>query len=448
MASKNVKVNLDEEMKDKTRCTSCGRILTNSSKNFYVSNSKINTYTGRISLCKDCLTRLYVGYLEDTEDIKLSIYKMCRLLDYYYTDQLYESSYNEAGGWNKDCTLVQNGLEIWKKYIKTTNSLKNYKDYSFEHGEQVNLNKETETKELVIKNKQEELITEDELEQKIRDKQNKEDIIRIIGYDPFENETAEDKSKMYAKLINMLNEDAQEDELKISAIISIIKGQNQENKINDMITLLSSDMQSLKDNIGTIKSLTDTKEKLNKSLLALAKDNKISDFYSGHKTTGSNTLTGMVKKLKEINLNEAQVNVFDIQTSMGMLQTARLSAQAIVENLNFGDDDLLDMVKFQRGKIDYYEKEYSKLKEENRKLKVLCAYNDVDYNEEIIETEYEEELKYDDSIINGEKLELEEFNKMIEGVKPISTMEYVKEVIEQKHEEEKKRIIESVKNEN
>ena len=193
---------------------------------------------------------------------------------------------------------------------------------------------------------------------------------------------------MYAKLINMLDEDSQNDELKNSAIISIIKGQNQENKINDVITILSSDSKSIKDNIGTIKSLTDTKEKLNKSLLALAKDNKISDLYSGHKTVGANTLTGMVKKLKEIDLKEAQVNLFDIQTSNGMLQTARLSAKAIVENLNFGDDDLVDMLKFQKGKLDFYEQEYSKLIEENRKLKAVCSFNDIDYKQEVLETEY------------------------------------------------------------
>ena len=290
-----------------------------------------------------------------------------------------------------------------------------------------------------------------DIEQKVRDKQNREDIIRIIGYDPFENETEEDKSKMYAKLINMLDEDSQNDELKNSAIISIIKGQNQENKINDVITILSSDSNSIKDNIGTIKSLTDTKEKLNKSLLALAKDNKISDLYSGHKTVGANTLTGMVKKLKEIDLKEAQVNLFDIQTSNGMLQTARLSAKAIIENLNFGDDDLTDMLKFQRGKLEFYEQEYSKLIEENRKLKVICSFNDIDYKQEVLETEYYDTLDYGSlkdktPSVQKNKYEqsLTDFDNMLDNVKPITTMEYIDEVIEEKKNKEKQKILDSV----
>jgi hypothetical protein len=357
-------------------------------------------------------------------------------------------------GWNKNNTMVQNGLEVWKKYIRIINSLQNYKGYAFEHGDKINNTENSdlipikEENTLVIKTHE---LSEEDLEQKVKDKQNKEDIIRIIGYDPFENELEEDKPKMYAKLINMLDEDSQNDELKNSAIISIIKGQNQENKINDVITSLSSDLKSIKDNIGTIKSLTDTKEKLNKSLLALAKDNKISDLWSGHKTVGANTLTGMVKKLKEIDLKEAQVNLFDIQTSMGMLQTARLSATAIIENLNFGDDDLVDMVKFQREKIDFYETEYSKLREENRKLKAVCSFNDIDYKEEIIETEYYDALNYgnlkDDTISiqqQNYKEELDMFNKMTKNIQPTSTMEYIDNVIEEKKNIEKQKILNDV----
>lgn len=431
------KIDLEKEMKGKTRCSDCGRILS-SSLNFYVSNSIINKHTGRLTLCKDCLVKFLVSLLEENGDVRTSIYKLCRRLDFVYLDNIYESSLAEAG-WNKSLSIVQNGIEVWKKYIKTINSLTNYKGFTFECGDQIisNTEEESEKKEIVVTQTKEVKLSEEELEKRVKDKQNKEDIIRIIGYDPFENEVAEDKSKMYAKLINMINEDTQDDELKMSAIISIIKGQNQESKINDVITSLSSDVKQIKDNIGLIKNLTDTKEKLNKSLLALAKDNRISDLYSGQKTVGANTLTGMIKKLKELNLDEAQVNLFDIQTSMGMLQTARMSNKAIVENLNFGDDDLLDMVKFQRGKLETYESEYNKLREENRKMKILCNLNNIDYEEEIFEAEYSESLEYNEAQIEKQEEELEKFDKLVEEVLPITTNEYMDKVINNKKENEK-----------
>jgi len=129
-----------------------------------------------------------------------------------------------------------------------------------------------------------------------------------------------------------------------------------------------------------------------------------------------------------------------------MLQVARLSAQAMVENLNFGDDDLIDIGKFQRSKIDFYESEYSKLREENRKLKVLCNFNDVDYSQEIEETEYADVLQYTEIEIKKQEEDLMAFNKMVEEVLPIDTEDYASFVIEEKGKKEKEKILESVKN--
>ncbi|MEX0084168.1 hypothetical protein AB2T90_17215 [Clostridium butyricum] len=433
---------LKEAMEEKTRCSCCGRILVNS--NFYVSSSITNKNTGRLNVCKDCLTNIYIEYLNELEDSKKAIYKICRLMDFVFLEQLYNSSVTEVG-WDTNLTIVENGLSVWKKYIKNVTSLKQYKEYTFEHGEEISLKtNEISNENLInIKNNKPKTLSEEELKQKVLDKQNKEDVIRIIGYDPFENEIEEDKSKLYAKLVNMLNDDTSEDEMKISALISIIKGQNQENKINDAITSMSSNIADLKNNIGTIKSMTDTKEKLNKSILAIAKDNKLTDLWSGHKSAGANTLSGMVKKLKELDLNEAQVNLFDIQTSLGMLQVARLSNQAIVDNLNFGDDDLLDMVKFQKGKMEYYETEYSKLKEENRKLKAICNFNDINYKEDIFETEYDD-LNYDNKTIESNKKELEDFNNMVKEVIPLNINDYADKVIKDKEEITKQKILDEV----
>ena len=104
---------IEEEMKGKTRCTKCGKILSET-KNFYVSYSKLNAYTGRMSLCKNCLTDLYVSFLEDSNDVRISIYKICELLDFVYLENIYESSLTEAG-WNKNFTIVENGLEVCRK---------------------------------------------------------------------------------------------------------------------------------------------------------------------------------------------------------------------------------------------------------------------------------------------------------------------------------------------
>lgn len=390
--------------------------------NFYSSNS-ILAVNGKATICKKCIKEKI-----DYNNIQ-TIYDMLMTLDIPFIYDVW-------------IIAEKSPKDTFGKYISLIGSLPqnsgctSYKQSVFEPKGEL-AKKYVEEKRI-----EKQGMPDDEyLEFKLNYKKNKDDTIRLLGYDPFEAENENDKPNMYAKLTNMINEDILQDGLKTGAIISIIKSQNQENKINDLITYLSSDTKSLLDNIGTIKSLTDTKEKLNKSTLALAKDNKISDLYSGVKTVGQNTLTGKLKKVRELDLDEAQVNLFDIRTSMGMYQVAKLSAQAQMETLVFGDDDLIDMVKFQRGQLDYYDKEYQSLKEENRRLRVLCRANQIDYKDEIIEAEWSDKIEYGDKEIEQQNNELNEFNKIVEQVKPLNIDKYADEKIKEKEEKEKQRIL-------
>lgn len=432
---------LSKAMEGLTRCTDCGRILTNG--NFYVSSSRVNKHTKKVSLCKDCLTNLLVSYLEETDDVRLSIYYVCRTMGFVYLDNIYSSSMLEAGI-NKDFTIVQNGLEIWKKYIKTINSLTNYKGMSFENGEQIEINNKSEElcKTDISANKE---LTELELEQRITDKQNKKDIIKIVGYDPFENEKECDKPYFYARLVDMIDENMQQDRMKLTSVISIIKSQHQVAKLDDAISDIMSNPLQMVQRAGDIKVLSTTKKDIQKSALEVAKDNRISDLYSGTKTAGVNTLSGTVKKLKELDLTEAQVNLYDIQTSNGMRQVSYLSNSAIVDQLQFAENEYADMVAWQRGKVMEYEKMYKQLAEENRRLKVLCTTNDLDYKGIVfVEANYKEELSYNEGDVARIKSEEEEFNKIVKTVLPMDTMKYADKVIGDNMSNAKKKLLEEL----
>lgn len=438
---------LAEKMDGYIKCTDCGRILVNA--NFYVSNHRIFKNQRKICVCKDCVTNLLVTYLEETEDVRLSIYYLCRALGFVYLENIYESSLVEAG-WNKNFTVIQNGNEVWKKYIKTINSLKNYQGMSFEHGEQINVvqeqaqNNEMQKDNKIVKRE----LSEEDIQKKIRDKQNREDIVKIIGYDPFENERDEDKSYFYSRLIDMMTEDMQNDSMKLTSVISIIKSQKQIDKIDNAISEIMANPMTMVERSGDIKVLSATKKDIQKSILDTAKDNRITDLYSGQKTVGANTLSGIVKKLKELNLSEAQVNLYDIQTSLGMQQVAYLSTKAIVDQLNFAENEYADMVAFQRGQMQHYEKMYKQLAEENRRLKVLCSVNDIDYKGEVfVEATYEDDLKYDEQIMDDNKRNKEEFDEIVKSVLPLSTVKYAEKVIEENEKLEKEKILKEVEEE-
>lgn len=217
--------------------------------------------------------------------------------------------------------------------------------------------------------------------------QNKKDVIRLLGYDPFEKEQPGDQPYLYASLIGYLDssEDANEDRLKTSSSIEIVKSFSHIEKINDVITSLMSDVKNMEKNISTIKNLEDTKNKITSSVLNLAKDNGISLKHSVNASKGENTWTGKVRKMKEMNLSEAETNLYNIEYSAGLQQVAEISDAAILKQIRLDENDYNDMIIQQRELINKYKKKSDESEEksrillkENYDLKSLLKDNNID----------------------------------------------------------------------
>lgn len=434
---------VEEFLKTKKQCSDCGKILE-VTKNFYKSYSKTNRYSERLSVCKDCLNGLLADYIKDSEDIKVGIYKTCRAIGAYFTEDIFNQAYMVVG-YNSELGLIENGLEVWKIYIKNLNSLPQNTGKSFDNGRQINCEKE---QEIVDVNKIDELALEKELEFQ----RNKADIIKMLGYYPFDDEDSQDL--LCGQLITFLgDEDIKDDAIKLNAIISIIRTQRAIDTISKSISEKTRDLTRLDNQLGSIKQMSGIQKDLSKTILDTAKDNKLTDLYSGKKTAGANSLTGTLYKLRQINLDDVQVNLFDIRTSKGMEQVAKQSAKGIVDNLNWGDDTSMDMIKDQRVLIDKYYKLYISLKEENRKLKVLCNLNGVNYKQDnfIEEVEWEElkpvnELtpEYVNEIVESSNKKIEEFEKLESSIESINVVQYCEKVIEEEDSRQKQKILEDL----
>jgi len=433
---------IEEFLQNKKQCSHCGKILE-ITKNFYMSYSKTNKFNNRMNLCKNCLNSLLVEYVTESEDIKIGIYKTCRAVGTYYTEDLFNASYG-AIGYKPELGIAENGLNVWKEYIKNVNSLKQNSGKSFDDGQQLNLN---------IKEVEEVKQFDDlQLEKELEFKRNKDDIIKILGYYPFEGE--DNQELLCGQLITFLgDEDIKDDAIKLNAIISIIRTQRAVDVISKSLSDKTKDLIKLDDQLGSIKQMTAIQKDLSKTILDTAKDNKLTDLWSGKKTAGANTLTGTLYKLRQINLDEAQVNLYDIRTSLGMEQVAKQSARGIVENLNWGDDASMDMIKEQRVLIDKYYKLYISLKEENRKLKVICHLNNVDYTTDnyLQDIEWEEipsvsELTrgYVDEIIEENEKKVSELEGIEKSIKPMTIIQYANEVIEEEKELAKQKLLEEI----
>ncbi|MNH66542.1 hypothetical protein D3C73_185750 [compost metagenome] len=341
ITKRNKKQEVDSKM-----CTSC-KEMRPIKTSYYVSYSPFNA-DGRIDICKTCLKKnIDYNNVQTIKDVLLQINRP-------FIYQLWVSANEEAKLNNKD---------LFGVYMKNLNLVDfrnlTWKDSDEKESEQIEHSQET---------------NESQSNSIIMEKvavynKNQDDVIRMLGYDPFETEIEIDRPRLYDKLVDFLDESTLEDGFKLPTVIEIVKTFNQIDKINSALSIITSDTASVASNVGGIKSLIDAKEKMLKSVLALAKDNGISVNHNNNKSKGSGTLSGTIKKLQESGFEEAEVNIYNIETCSGMRQVADISNESIIKQLQFDENDYTDMIIQQRELIDNLENKNSKLEEENRLLR-------------------------------------------------------------------------------
>lgn len=342
-------------------CTCCGKEKA-IANGFYKSNSILFKNKERIPICKDCIWTMYDEFMEESEDDEqLSLYRLCRLLDIPYLETPFQSACDEA---------AKQGGNTFKLYMKNINSLKQYASYTFENGDSIDKEERIEKENQAI----EESLSD-------RDKQNELDVIKMLGYDPFETESFRDRKYLFNRLVDMLDDSTLEDNLLLMSIIEIVKGFNQIDKINEMISTLTSDLNKLSANNGGIKSLIDTKKNLMSTILKIAEDNGISTKFNTTKSKGAGTLTGIIKKLQDIGLEEAKINMYDIETSKAISQIADISHQSIMNQLMLNESDYTDMLAQQKDMIYSLDKKNMGLEEELRVLKYYLKEQGIDYRD-------------------------------------------------------------------
>lgn len=347
-----------EKIKNGAFCYMCNTFKKR--EDFYVSTDPL-IKSGITPICKSCSRKLALRVDkngEEHEPTKDSVVKALEYLGKPFLNTIWEASIQESEN------LVAGKVKhnVWTSYVKNIamgqyNGM-TYKDSDF-------------FKEKVIYD-DEKTVENLESNPDIIDafEQNKKDAIRLLGYDPFSKESISDQPFLYSNLIGYLDasEDANEDRMRVSSIVEIVKGFNHIEKINDIIAKLMSDMQQIDRNIIVIKNLEDTKNKITTSVLNLAKDNGISLKHSVNASKGENTWTGRVRKMKEMNLREQETNLYDVEYSAGLSQVADISNASIIKQIRLDENDYNDMINQQRDLINKYKKIADEYEEKARIL--------------------------------------------------------------------------------
>lgn len=317
---------------------------------FYVSTDPLNK-SGITPICKDCARKiaLKIGKdkVEHTPD-KESVIEAMRYLNKPFYSKLWDASVQESENLASG-KVRSNG---YLSYVKNV-AMGQYNGATFKDSDIF-----TST-----------VITPDSLAEKINEEQliethagldtydsflkNKNDVIRLLSYDPFEKEDIIDQPFLYSQLLGILDssEDANEDMMRTSSAISIVRGFLQQSKIDDTVAKLMSDISNIERNSATIKSLQESKGKITSVITSLAQDSCISLKHNKNAKKGENTWTGKIKKIKELNLREGEVNGFDLETCKAMRQIMDLSNASIMKTLALDESEWSDMVAEQRKKI-------------------------------------------------------------------------------------------------
>ena len=344
------KVELQEEkiqtLKDGAWCYLCD---THKAKDkFYVSTDPMNK-SGLTPICKDCAKKIALQMKSGKEEpTKESVQLALRYLNKPFLEKVWDSSIQEV----ENLASGRVKSNVWMAYARQI-AMPNYvgmtyfdSDHFVKYKQETKNTKEPITEEELIENH----MGQDTYDSYIK---NKEDVVRLLSYDPFEKEDIADQPFLYSQLLGLLDssEDANEDMMRTSSAISIVRGFLQQAKIDDTVSKLMCDISKIESNSATIKSLQESKAKITSVITSLAQDSCISLKHNKNAKKGENTWTGKIKKIKELNLREGEVNGFDMDTCKAMRQVMDLSNASIMKTLNLDESEWSDMVAEQRKMI-------------------------------------------------------------------------------------------------
>ena len=357
-------------------------------KEKFYKNTDPMIHSQRTPICSDCARKIALRVDKngvEHEPTKESIQLALKYLNKPFLEKLYDSSIQESENENTG----KRKSNAWTAYIKNV-SMPQYVGSTYADSDIFKEHVDCEDIE-----SEDELVSSHEGQDTYSDYvKNKNDVIRLLSYDPFEKELISDHPFLYSQLLGLLDasEDANEDMMRTASAISIVRGFLQQAKIDDAISKLMSDIKELQKNSATIKSLQDSKSKLTGIIKDLAAESCISLKNNKNAKKGENTWTGKLKKIKDMNLREGEVNGFDIGTCRGMRQVMDMSNASILKQLRLDESEYSDMLAEMRETIvklrddlDSYKEISRILLRENIDLKDFIEEKGIDISMDLVD---------------------------------------------------------------
>ena len=330
------------------KCTCCGKTVQDPDGKFFkvVQNQLYKSNDGYSHICTSCCDGYFARMREKYKDEKIALLMTCSEMGWYFSEATYIKMKE------KDPQDIRLG-----DYAKRLNLSQN-KDLTFT--------------DYVISsiNNEQFLRSKDEIESQLEgewsetEKQNKQEVIDVVGYDPFAGYSNSDRRYLFNELVKYLGDDTViEDTYKLSQIIQIVNNNNQIRQYD----LIIAQLKPLTDS-RDIQILNDLKNKLVQSNDKIAKENEISVKNRSNKDVGKSTLTFLMKDLREKNFEKAEADYYNQLKSEGTKWAAEISMDAIQKNAYFDENDYNEIKDIKRELVVELQEKVDDLLEERRIL--------------------------------------------------------------------------------
>lgn len=346
----------------------CPHCLKEKKKSEFYASTDPRVLTGITSICKDCVRKIALNWDDNRQEFgictKKTVMDALEYIDRPFLERLWDSSYNE---WSNPDSKNRR-TTIWDSYIKNV-GLKNYNGMRWRDGDifQTYIEDAKNVANIEAAQSSNVQLLADSQEVHTEFEKNKSSVIRLLGYDPFLSEKPEDQPLLYSQLVGYLDAggDSNEDMMRTSSAITIVRGFLQQAKLDDKLAKVMANTNA---NPTEMKTLLDAKKSLGANISKLAEDSCLSLKHNKNASKGENTWTGKIKKLKDMDLREAEVNGFDIGTCRGMQQALEISDISIMKALALDESEWSEIVSDQRKLLVDTQRERDIYKEINRLL--------------------------------------------------------------------------------
>ena len=313
-------------------------------------------------ICIYCINNLTKRFKEIYKTTELrAFFIVCGMANLYYDADVALQCYNDTECYYDDGVKMDPDIPWTERYFRMKLKDPNYGNLNFWESDCVTASAWV-PKTKVSANEGTKGMSDE-------DRDNYNQIWATYHYDPFEDESPKDRSRLMSDLVTMIDDAMKDDLVRMRAALEIVRAFYRIDKIGETLKQLQLTPEDTVNNSNAIKQLTAAKSQETSMVTNFSKDHGFAEKYAISKSKGSGTLSAIVRDMKEANYDFGTVNAYDIETSEAIKQVSDISAESIFKQVGFTSADYADMVKEQAIELKKLREELARKEEELRLIR-------------------------------------------------------------------------------